>query len=107
MRTWWQRNDKALGVIIGSALLTVLGGAGGLTGLAKLVGLATGAELAEVKKDMAAVVKAQQIAAEVDAANVAALNKKLDVIAKDAKAARAAVLPRGKKKPPTEGSPSE
>jgi len=97
MRTWSGRNAKAIGTIIGTALSVFLVGTGGLTGLAHVAGIALTKDLEPIHEKIAGVERNQQAAAKVDAERSDAVNKKLDAIAKDAKAARAAVQSRTKK----------
>lgn len=98
MRTWWGRNAKATGSFVGGAIAALLVGTGGMTGLAHVAGIALTEDLKPIRADLGAVVTAQQTAADLAAKDKIELNKKLDAIAKDAKAARAAVQSRTKKK---------
>jgi len=106
MRTWWQRNDKALGVIIGTAVLTVVTGAGGLTGLAHLTGLATVKDTAAIDEKIAAVVKGTQTAAGLDSERWRKQDEKQELVLAAIRSLRADVvaLKRGKK--PAGASPA-
>lgn len=67
MRTWWGRNAPAFGTILGTAALTVLAGAGGMTGLAHVAGIATTKDTAEIKKDLDGISAKQAASDTVDA----------------------------------------
>lgn len=105
MRTWWQRNGAAVGVVIGSAMATFLAGTGGMTGLAHVAGIATVKENAALDAKIVAVAAAQQTAAGTEETRFLEINTKLDAMLKDARALRADVLKRAKKK--TTGGASE
>ncbi len=99
MRTWWQRNDKTLGVIVGTALLTFITGAGGLTGLAHLTGLATVKDTTAIDAKIAAIVKNKQDAEEVDSKRWKKLDEKQEQVLAAIRSLRADVvtLKKGKK----------
>ncbi len=99
LRTWWQRNDKAMGVVIGTAILTVLGGAGGLTGLAHLAGMATVKDTAAIDAKITAIVKNKQDAEEVDSKRWKKQDEKQEQVLAAIRSLRADVLllKKGKK----------
>lgn len=106
MRTWWQRNDRAIGVIVGTAIATILAGTGGLTGLAHVVGIATTKELSTLDERITGAMGMQKAAATAEETRFGEVNARLDAMAAEARAARADILKR-LKKPRTTGGASE
>lgn len=99
LRSWSARNAKALGVIIGTAMITVITGTGGLTGLAHVAGIATVKELAGVEEKIASTVKMQQAAAQSEETRFAEVGASLTAVTKELKALRADVANMKRKKP--------
>ena len=104
LRSWSARNAKALGVIIGTAMLTVITGTGGVTGLAHFAGIATTKEMTAVKDEIGAVVKAQQTATGTEETRFAEVGTSLTALTKELRALRTDVanLKRNRKPKPTE-----
>ncbi len=97
VRTGWQKNSKAIGVVFGTAMATFVAGAGGAAGLAHMAHLATTADIAALKEEMGGIVRAQQASDKVDGEAFKKLNEQLAAIAADTQATRADVLRRLKK----------
>ncbi len=106
LRTWWQRNDKALGVAIGTAILTILGGAGGLTGLAHLAGMATVKDTAEIDNKIAAIERNKQHDAEIDSQRWKKQDEKQEQVLAAIRSLRADVVTLKKGKKPAGASPA-
>lgn len=98
MRTWWGRNAKAAGIVIGSALSTLLVGTGGLTGLARVAGIATTKDLTEVRGLVDGAMKVHGTAETVNGGRFERIEAALKELGKP----KAEVTPKKKRKPVSE-----